>query len=78
MTATKPKCGFYANDTETYYVTPSGRIWIVTSEDDLPDVAERVSMPDDATLVDELLTPDECVGYCRQIEAVSSEKLIAD
>lgn len=78
MNATETQCGFYGTDTDTYYVAPSGRIWIVASEDELPDVAERVALPADAAPADDLLTPDERLSYCRQIEAASGEKLIED
>ena len=75
--------GFYATDDETYYVTPMGRVWIVASADDLgtgddPKEILPADLPAADTLrsVEDLLTPDECIGHCERIEAVSGERLI--
>lgn len=72
------KAGFHANDTDTYYVTPRGRVWHVQSEDD-PGTDEPVlcvALPADATPCDDLLTPGECIEYLRRIESVGDETLI--
>lgn len=72
--------GFCGTDVETYYISPSGRAWIIQSEDDLgtDDPVEILAsdIPDSATMVDGLMTPREAILQLRRIEAVSGEKLI--
>ncbi len=73
------KPGFYANSADTFYVTPTGRMWLVASDDDLPAVREVDEIETvDLSEVGSLLTPAECIGYCRQIEAASGEALLTD
>lgn len=73
MNATKRTGGFYATDEEVFYITPSGRSWIVASPDGGPDPEEiKVSdIPEDATEVDNSLTGDEQAEYMRAVEVVS-------
>lgn len=78
MSDATPKPGFYGNDSDTVYVTPGGKVWLVASDDDLPSVRELPGMIEGATPVGEMLTPDEAVGYLRQIEAESGEVLISE
>lgn len=74
------KTGFYGTDEEVYYLAPSGRTWIVASADDLGpgEVTEIASVPEGATEVGDLLTPEESIAYCRAVERESGEKLIED
>lgn len=75
---TKLSTGFYATDTDTYYVTPSGRIWVVQSEDDLGTDApvEVREVPEGAIEADDLMTHDEAIEHCRRIEVEGGESLI--
>jgi hypothetical protein len=71
--------GFYGTDTETYYLAPSGRAWIVQSNDDLgTDEPIERSIPDDAIPVDDLLTIAERIEHLTRIESISDEELIED
>lgn len=78
MTTRTKATGFYGTDSETYYVTPAGRVWIVASEDYLgtQDPVEIDGLPDTATPVDGLMTPDEKAENLGRIEKVSGESLI--
>ena len=66
--------GFYATDAEAFYMAPSGRSWAVSSPDF--DGIRECPIPEEATSADDLLTPEECLDYCRQVEAESGERLI--
>jgi hypothetical protein len=68
--------GFYATDAGVFYLTPAGRLWIVSSPD-FDGIREvgPADLPADATPADDLLTPDECIGYCLSVEAESGETL---
>jgi hypothetical protein len=68
--------GFYATDTDTFYVTPSDRVWLVGSEDELPTVREMDELPAEAADLSGIVTPEEAIGYCRQIEEASGETLL--
>jgi hypothetical protein len=70
--------GFYATDTDVFYVTPSGRIFLVASDDSGSSVEEMDEMPQGATPADSLLTPQECISHCRRVEVASGEKLIEE
>lgn len=73
------KTGFYGTDSETIYVTPAGRIWIVASADDIgPDPVELQSsdMPVTALASDHLMTPDEAMDAIGRIEATSGETIL--
>jgi hypothetical protein len=71
--------GFYGTNDSTYYLSQSGRAWIVQSDDLGPDDPVPIDperIPDGAVPVDELMTPDEAIGHMRRIESVSDERLI--
>lgn len=77
------EAGFYGAGAEIYYVAPSGRVWIVASEDDLGTGGAPLEiLPTDLPAaeaiqpLDDLLTPEEAIDHCRRIEAVSGEELI--
>lgn len=78
--ATGLTCGFYElYNVNVYYVTPSGRAWIVASCDDLgPDPREidPADIPDGVVPVDDLLTPEEAIGHVERIQEVSGEHLL--
>lgn len=80
MTNATLKTGFYANDVDTFYVTPSGRAWLVGSDDDLPGVKEikPEDLPSDIEPADDILTPDEAIKHCEDIQAESGEILIEE
>lgn len=82
MAPTTLKSGFYGTNVETYYVTPTGRAWIVQSDDDLgtldPVEIAADRLPSDARPVDDLVTPEEAIDHCRRIEAVSGEVLVRE
>lgn len=75
---TTTKAGFYGTDTDTCYVTPAGRVWLVASEDELPTVREIDSLPEGATSLDGMITPEEAIEWCKQIEAESGEVLVEE
>jgi hypothetical protein len=77
MTTTRT-AGFYGNDSDVVYVTPSGRVWLVASEDDLPAVRELAEMPEGLTGLAGLMTPEECIDYCRQVEEAGGEHLLSE
>ena len=68
--------GFYGNDFDTCYVTPSGRIWVVASVDELPNVFELFAMLDGATSLDGMVTPEEAINWVKQVEAASGETIL--
>ena len=76
--------GFWgsAQTGETYYFTPTGRIWLVSSEDDLPEPRELIEhvseIPDDIDRIDKMVTPEEAIAWCRQIQEISGEILLSD
>jgi hypothetical protein len=74
MTTTS-ETGFYATDNETFYRTPAGRAWIVSSPD-FDGIREIGQIPSEAISANQFLTPEESIDYCRQIEAESGESLI--
>lgn len=78
MTTMNLTCGFYGTDTDTCYVTPAGRVWLVACEDELPTVREIDSLPDGATSLDGMVTPEEAIDWCRQIQTASGEVLIEE
>jgi hypothetical protein len=71
--------GFYATTDEVFYVAPSGRAWIVSSPD-LDGIKEidPAGLPASAVAACDLLTPDEALDYCRQIQEESGETLIEE
>lgn len=74
MATTTLKTGFYGTDSETYYLTPAGRAWV--SSVDFDGVREVTAVPAEATPLDGLMTPDECIDFCRHVEEESGERLI--
>ena len=68
--------GFYGNDCDTCYVAPSGRIWLVASADEISTVQELTEMPDGATDMDEMVTPQEAINWVRQVETESGETIL--
>lgn len=73
-----PYAGFYGNDNEVFYFTPTGRVWLVASADDLPEVREVFEVPSDFVSLDQLITPEEAIEYCRQIQEASGEILLSE
>lgn len=71
--------GFYATATDLWYLTPAGRVWLIGSDDMVPDEPVQYQrLPRNATSADDLLTPDESIGHCRRIEAEGDEVLLID
>lgn len=78
MTTENKASGFRATNDETFLIVPSGRAWIVSSPDfDGIKEVDPADIPGDAVPADDLLTPDECLGYCRQVQEESGEQLIS-
>jgi hypothetical protein len=77
MTMTSRNAGFYGTDAESYYLTPSGRAYAFASGD-FDGVREINAVPANATPLDGLMTPEECIEVCREIEAESGETLIEE
>jgi hypothetical protein len=74
--STKP--GFYGTDSGTYYVTPSGRAWVVQGDDLIEYPREIEAVPAGALPVDGLMDPDQAVDFLRAIEYWSGETLIEE
>lgn len=70
--------GFYGNTTEVFYFTPSGRVWLVASEDELPEPREVSRIPADIEKIDQMVTPEEAINYCQQIQELSGEILLTE
>lgn len=81
MTNAIPKPGFYGNDSQTVYVTPSGRAWCVQS-DDLIDLPRE--WPGGPGAIEglrpcgDLIDVFEQLAYLRKIQAESGEVLIEE
>jgi hypothetical protein len=75
MTTSKTS-GFYGNGADLFYVTPTGRVWIVASVDDSPGVTETDELPEDVENLDKMLTAQEAIDYCLQVQEESGEVLI--
>jgi hypothetical protein len=72
--------GFYANDIEVFYLSDSGKLWLVASPDDFAGEAQLIAenvfgLAPDMVPVDHLLTPDEADSYCRMVERESGETI---
>jgi hypothetical protein len=71
--------GFYATTDEVFYVAPSGRAWVVSSPDrDGIKEIDPAGLPALAVEAGDLLTPDEALDYCRQVQDESGETLIEE
>jgi hypothetical protein len=66
--------GFFATETDTYYVTPKGQVWLVGGESDGP--AMREALPADAAACGDLMTAEEMGEAVEAIQAVTDEVLI--
>ena len=77
MATTIRKPGFYATPTDVFYLAPSGRSWLVAS-DDGPESVSEVAIPDHAAPCDDLLSPDEAIEHCRRVEEASGEVLVEE
>ncbi len=75
MNTTKTAAGFYGTDSESYYVTPAGRVWAYGSGD-FDGVREIEALPADATDAADLMTPEEMADIIGQVQAESGEVLI--
>lgn len=72
--------GFWgsASTGETFYNTPAGRVWLVGSEDELPEPREVFAVPGDIKRIDELVGPEEAIEWCQQIQDISGEILLSE
>lgn len=71
--------GFWTQAGDTFYLTPSGRVWHVIDPDGFTDGAPQERDPwvlDGAESCDHLLTPDEIIPILERIEAESGEAIL--
>ena len=72
----KTEC-FYGNDNTVVFVSPLGRIWIVSSPnfDGIREIG-KADFPVDCVECNDLMIPDEAIDYMMQVEDESGEMIV--
>lgn len=77
MTIETPKSGFYGTDSEVFFVTEMGRIWIVSSPD-FDGIKEigKADFPSSAVNINDAMDAEEAIDYMMQVEDESGEAIV--